>query len=142
MKHLQLISAFLLAFVASAFTFQSAPPAGNRPLASDYLLELDGIKGESKQEGHKDWIEIASVSWGANTAAITRQSSRCSAEIKKAADQRRVFDKVRIDQRKPDGSYLQYELENVLITSYQTSSSSGARPMESLSINFTKITYK
>ena len=33
-------------------------------MASDYLLELDGIKGESLDEKHKDKIEIDSFSWG------------------------------------------------------------------------------
>jgi type VI secretion system secreted protein Hcp len=38
----------------------------------------------------------------------------------------------------PIQPYLQYELENVLISGYSVSSS-GDRPMESLSLNFTKI---
>ncbi len=39
-------------------------------MASDYLLEIDGIKGESQDSKHKDTIEIASFSWGAkNTGA-------------------------------------------------------------------------
>ena len=33
-------------------------------MASDYLLELEGIKGESLDEKHKDKIEIDSFSWG------------------------------------------------------------------------------
>ena len=32
--------------------------------ASDYLLKLEGVKGESTDPGHKDWIELASFSWG------------------------------------------------------------------------------
>ncbi len=27
--------------------------------AADYLLQLDGIKGESQDDKHKDWIELA-----------------------------------------------------------------------------------
>ena len=34
-------------------------------MASDYLLKLEGIKGESLDAKHKDEIEIESFSWGA-----------------------------------------------------------------------------
>src|SRR5712671_3995377 len=35
-------------------------------MASDFLLEIDGIKGESKDKLHPETIEIESFSWGAN----------------------------------------------------------------------------
>lgn len=34
-------------------------------MAADYLLELDGIKGESKDSKHPNTIEIESFFWGA-----------------------------------------------------------------------------
>ena len=34
-------------------------------MASDYVLKIDGIKGESTDSKHKDEIEIESFSWGA-----------------------------------------------------------------------------
>ncbi len=40
-------------------------------MASDYLLELDGIKGESKDRAHPGAIEIASFSWGAFNAGAS-----------------------------------------------------------------------
>ncbi|PYD85162.1 hypothetical protein DNF23_50555 [Pseudomonas syringae pv. pisi] len=33
-------------------------------MASDVYLQIDGIKGESQDSGHKDWIECSSVHWG------------------------------------------------------------------------------
>src|SRR5690348_30150 len=33
-------------------------------MAVDMFLKFDNIKGESQEEGHKDWIEIESFSWG------------------------------------------------------------------------------
>ena len=49
------------------------PAAAVRPCpqpaaASDYLLEIDGIKGESADKKHKDTIEIESFSWGATNS--------------------------------------------------------------------------
>ena len=38
-------------------------------MASDYLLKLEGIKGESVDVKHKDEIEIESFSWGATQPA-------------------------------------------------------------------------
>jgi type VI secretion system secreted protein Hcp len=37
--------------------------------ASDYLLEIEGIKGESTDAKHKDWIEVLSFSWGASNSS-------------------------------------------------------------------------
>ena len=36
-------------------------------MASDMFLKLDGIKGESTDDKHKDEIEIISFSWGAHS---------------------------------------------------------------------------
>ncbi|HEV3386537.1 MAG TPA: type VI secretion system tube protein Hcp [Gemmata sp.] len=40
-------------------------------MASDYLLQIDGIKGESQDDKHKDTIEIMSFSWGATNTGIS-----------------------------------------------------------------------
>jgi hypothetical protein len=40
--------------------------AGTALAASDYLLEFDGIDGESAAKDHKQTIEISSFSWGAS----------------------------------------------------------------------------
>jgi type VI secretion system secreted protein Hcp len=33
-------------------------------MAIDVYLSIDGIKGESRDDKHKDWIECSSVHWG------------------------------------------------------------------------------
>ena len=35
-------------------------------MAVDYILKLDGIRGESQESGHKDDVQIMSWSWGAS----------------------------------------------------------------------------
>src|SRR5215467_4457174 len=37
-----------------------------KTMASDYLLEIEGIKGESKDSKHPNTIEVESFSWGAS----------------------------------------------------------------------------
>jgi type VI secretion system secreted protein Hcp len=44
-------------------------------MASDYLLELEGIKGESSDKKYKDTIEIESFSWAPPTPAATRAAA-------------------------------------------------------------------
>ncbi len=51
-------------------------------LASDYLLVLDGIKGESADASHPGAIEIQSFSWGASNpgrvaSPLSRRVSLC-----------------------------------------------------------------
>src|SRR5205809_6536305 len=43
--------------------------------ASDMFLKIDGVKGESSDERHKDQIEILSFSWGSTNSAIGSGSS-------------------------------------------------------------------
>ena len=33
-------------------------------MAIDVYLQIDGIKGESADDKHRDWIECSSVHWG------------------------------------------------------------------------------
>ena len=35
-------------------------------MAADYFLKLEGIKGESTDDKHKDEIDVLSFSWGAS----------------------------------------------------------------------------
>ena len=55
-----------LAFAMAAFAW-----AGSAQAASDYLLKLEGIPGESKAkpDGHKGWIELESVQLGVSKTA-------------------------------------------------------------------------
>ena len=131
-------------------------------------MEYDGIKGSVTAAGHEKWIELHSCQVGINrhvTSASGRGTNREAAvpsvsEIVVTKDldcaSTGLFKaalwgegkKVKIDFCKTDKdkweAYMQMELENALISSFSTSGSGGdgnARPMESLSLNFTKITY-
>lgn len=39
-------------------------------MASDLYLQIDGIKGESNDSAHQDWIEVEAVNW-----AVTQPKS-------------------------------------------------------------------
>lgn len=48
----------------SALVAVGLAAAGLAHAATDYYLQIDGIKGESVDRDHKDWIDIESFSWG------------------------------------------------------------------------------
>jgi type VI secretion system secreted protein Hcp len=150
MKNLIPCFAILLVFVASAFTTPPSVPVQNTvlPAAVDFYLQIDGVDGESMAEGHRGWIEIQSVSLSEadKTLAIVRKkTSKSSALLQLACAKGTHFKKAVLHIRKSGGdggTYMKYELKDVLISSYQTSASSSGAPMESMSINFTKIEYR
>lgn len=136
-------------------------------MAVDMFLKLDGIKGESKQDGHKDEIDIYSWSWGltqtgsfsmgggggsgkvnVHDITLTKKLDSSSATITtKCCTGDHIATGV-ITCRKAGGTQLEYlkiELNDILISSMQTSGADGSDGvMETVSLNFAKfkVTYK
>jgi type VI secretion system secreted protein Hcp len=92
---------------------------------------------------------------GPGAVSVSKPYDPSSAKLVQACAQGKHFPKATLSVRKAGGGqqeYLTYELENVMVSSYSLSSPGGAssggassggdRPMESLSLNYTKITYK
>src|SRR5262245_60441047 len=131
-------------------------------------LKYEGIEGAVTAEGHKKWIELDSCQLGvhrsvtnatgrganreASTPAVseivcTKQRDCSSTGLFKASlwgeGKKCTIDFCKTDQNKFE-VYMQLELENTLISSYNVSGHGGdnhSNPMESLSLNFTKITF-
>ena len=142
--------------------------AGSLHAAVDYLLEIDGIKGESGDERHAQAIEIDSFSWGTtNTTAsagggggagkVIFQDMHFTAKVSKAGPQLLFasasashYPRVILTMRKAGaagGEYQEYyhiQLEDVLISSYNISASPSAAgdivPTDQFSLNFAKVT--
>ena len=126
--------------------------------AVDYFLKLDGIPGESKDDAHKEWIDVESWSWGASaTSPAPRASTRpCPSDISftKLLDKASPLlaaktmagtpiPKATLTGRKAGDrqqEYLKIEFTDLLVSSYQTGGSSQSLPMESISLNFSKMT--
>ena len=75
---------------------------------------------------------------------MSKAYSPSSVKLMQACATGKHFPKATLTVRKAGGGqqeYMTYELENVLVSGYSISSG-GDRPMESLSLNFTKIEYK
>ena len=130
------------------------------------FMQYEGIDGDVTTKGHEKWIELQSFSWGTSRAMTSSSSSAADREGSTPSVSEVVVTKVtdgstpnlfrtslgfgpgsegklvKIDFCKTDVSapepYLQYELSNTLISSFSMSSG-GDRPMESLSLNYTKV---
>ena len=122
------------------------------------------IKGDSTIKNHENWININSFQLGVGRAitssgggkdrdtsspsfsevTLTKQTDIASSDLFMQAVCGKSLGKAEIHFVQTDGDaadqvYLKYELDEAIISNYSLSSS-GERPQESFSINFTKIT--
>jgi type VI secretion system secreted protein Hcp len=137
-------------------------------MAIDVYLQIDGIKGESQDERHKDWIECVSVNWGlmqprSATASTGGGHTAERVEIKeisfnKIADlaspilmqfcaMGKTIPKAKFEFMRADGQgvpirYFEIELENVLIGEIHPAIESGSFLGESVSLKFSKVKWK
>ena len=134
-------------------------------MAFDCFMKIKDIEGESTDDKHKNWIEIGSYSFGATQAvgclastggarsgervdlqnlSITKSLDKSSPKLFAACCKGTHIGEITLELCRNTGdktTYMEYKLEDVLITSYCPSGSSGGDvPYESLSLNPGKIT--
>ena len=129
--------------------------------ASDYLLEIDGIPGESKDKAHPAVIEIESFSFDASNsgliAAIGGGAGKVSfsdISFSKVIDKTspllylntangKILKKATLFVRRTISNaaldYYTVTLSDALLTRVQTSGQGDALPRESFSLSFSKI---
>jgi type VI secretion system secreted protein Hcp len=128
-------------------------------------MKYGKIEGEVTAEGHVGWVEINSLQLGVGRAISTPVGSTSKREasapsisevtVSHSTDKASTalfqesligkgdklnFHFVSTDQGQLK-NYLEYEMENAMVSGFSLSSG-GDRPTESLSFNFTKITFK
>jgi type VI secretion system secreted protein Hcp len=134
-------------------------------MASDAYLQIEGIKGESTDDKHRDWIEISHVTYGvhqprATTASTAGGHTSGRAELqdimfKKLADlsspvllqtcaagktiPKAVFEFMRADGEGKPISYFKIELENVMISDMRPDSGNGGTITEQVCLAYSKI---
>ena len=131
-------------------------------MASDFLLEIDGIKGESKDKKHADTIEVDSVSWGVSNAAtmsagtgggsgkasfsdlsFSSSVGKQSPLLMQACATGKHIATAKLYVRKQGTDQLDYyvvTLTDLLVSSYQSGAGGGV-PNDSFSLNFSKIEF-
>jgi type VI secretion system secreted protein Hcp len=137
-------------------------------MAIDVYLQIHGIKGESQDDKHKDWIELTSVHWGVQQprSATASTGGGHTAERAELSDvmvsklaelstpilfqtcaSGKTIPKARMEFMRADGNgqpikYFEIELENVLIGSVTPNIDPGEILNESVSLKFSKIKLK
>jgi type VI secretion system secreted protein Hcp len=137
-------------------------------MAIDVYLQIDGIKGESTDDRHKDWIECKSVSWGVEQPRSATSSTggghtaeRCEHRdivITKLADLAspillqtcaagRTIPKAKLEFMRADAQgervkYFEIELDNVLIGAVSPAVNEGDILTEEVGFKFSKVRWK
>ena len=132
-------------------------------MPADSFLKIDGIKGESTDDKHKDWIEILSYNWGVSQMAsasastsgggtsqradfqdlsIVKTLDSASPLLFKACAKGDHISEVKIELCRAGGdklTYMEYTMNNVIISSVSTGGGGGGEPTESITLNYGKI---
>jgi type VI secretion system secreted protein Hcp len=137
-------------------------------MAIDVYLQIDGIKGESGDETHKDWIECSSVNWaitqprsatastaGGHTAeraelddiTLTKLTDLSSPILMQTCATGRTLAKARLEFLRADGQgqrvkYFEIELENVLIGHIAPAIHPGDILAEHVALKFSKVKWR
>ena len=131
--------------------------------AVDYFLKIEGIKGDSQDDKHKDEIDVQSFSWGvsqtvgraggggAGAGKVRFQDFHFTTSVSKASpklflscatgehikDATITLRKAGRDQQE----YIVIKMSDVLISSYQTGGTGEQVPTDQVSMAFAKIEY-
>lgn len=137
-------------------------------MATDVYMQIDGIKGESKDSKHQGWIEVSSVHWGIHqprsaTASTGGGHTAERVEMKEVSFEKvadlaspilmqtcamgKTLPKVTFEFMRADGDgapicYFRMELQNVLIGGVDPGSEPGSLLGEHVSLKYSKITWK
>lgn len=137
-------------------------------MAIDVYLQIDGIKGESQDEKHKDWIECSGVHWaivqpksatsstgGGHTAErvemtdimFKKLSDLSSPILMQTCAMGKTLPKAKLEFMRADGQgerikYFEIELENVLIGMDTPGIEAGDILAEVVRLKFSKVKWK
>lgn len=134
-------------------------------MAIDAYLQIDGIKGESTDDKHKDWMEVMHVAWGVHqprAATVSTAGGHTSGRVElsnikfdKLSDiasplllqtcaagktiPKAVFEFMRADGEGKPVPYFRVELENVMISDVVPNSGDGGTITEHVQLAYSKI---
>jgi type VI secretion system secreted protein Hcp len=128
-------------------------------------VQIDGIQGDATHETHKKWVDVAAMNWGVHRAVTTPSGSAQNREasepvvgevhLTKSMDgsslkffeaaatgnQGKTVTIHLVTTGSPGSTYMEYKLTNALVSGYQVNTQ-GDRPVEEITLNFTKVDLK
>lgn len=132
------------------------------PTNTAIYADFDGIDGESKSDAHDKWVDVLSFSFslhkpGTGTGATRRRGDvvlediilvkridKATPKLQEAVAKGKVIATVVIEFTKTIDSYeriyYRYELENVMVTSYQSTVDACGVAQDVLELNFEEVT--
>ena len=133
-------------------------------MAVDIFIKIDGVDGESKDDAHKDEIDVLAWSWGVSNSgtthmgggggagkcnvqdlSFTKYIDKSSPDLLLATCNGKHFSEANLVIRKAGEDPLEYvkiKMTDVLITSVSTGGSGGEdRLTENVTLNFAKINF-
>ncbi|MGN6097094.1 MAG: Hcp family type VI secretion system effector [Bosea sp. (in: a-proteobacteria)] len=134
-------------------------------MARDFLLEIDGVKGEAVDSKIKDSIEVQSFSWGISNAGsfamgagggagkssfqdvhFTTHTSKASPTIALFCANGKHISKATLHVRKQGEDQQEFytiTLEDLLVSSYASGDAAGGNgiPTDQFSLNYAKIKF-
>ncbi len=145
-------------------TLSAAGSSDRAAAAADYYLQLDGIEGEARAKGREKEMSLQAFSFGAAQAgavgrggggggagkvsfqdiSITRAVDKASPKLFLASVSGQQIKRGVLTVVKAGGDQaeaLKITFEDILVSSYQLSGSTEL-PMESISLNFGKVTFE
>ena len=137
-------------------------------MAIDVYLQIDGIKGESSDGAHKDWIECLCVEWavlqpksatasssGGHTAercehteiVLAKRADLSTPLLLQNCSSGKTIPKARFEFMRADGQgerikYFEIELVNVLISSVVPAVSAGDILKETVCLKYSQVKWK
>jgi type VI secretion system secreted protein Hcp len=129
--------------------------------AVDYFLKIDGIQGESRDDRHKDEINIESFSWGETQSGtfaagggggagkvsmqdfyFTMPVNKATPALFLACAQGDHIKNAILTCRKAgreQQEFMKVTMNDVLVSSFQIGGAGGVVPTDQISLNFAKI---
>ncbi|MFT3809637.1 MAG: type VI secretion system tube protein Hcp [Micropepsaceae bacterium] len=133
-------------------------------MASDYLLEIDGVKGETKDGKLTDCIEVDSFSWGAsnptsfgagggggtgkvsmNDVHFTKKTDKASPELFFRCANGEHLTKAVLHVRKAGKQQQEFytvTLDTLAVSSFQSGGHTGGGITEAFSLGFAKVQFE
>ena len=131
-------------------------------MTEDYFLKITGVQGESRDNAHKDEIEVESWTWGLSKPAVTgpggagratfqdfsilKRVDKSSPRLAQAGVKGEHFPEAVLAARRAEGpnfstDFLVIRLSDITISSYEEAGESQSAPMDSIDIVFSRIEY-
>ena len=129
--------------------------------AVDYFLKIDGIQGESRDDRHKDEIDIESFSWGetqsgtfavgggGGSGKVSMQDFHFTMGVNKAspalflacAQGDHIKNAILTCRKagKKQQEFMKVTMSDCLVSSFQIGGAGGVVPTDQISLNFAKI---